>query len=111
MSEITILKVNLQRATIYGEGASKYPNAKQKIYVIGKLSEPVIKNNKIILKEGRRVQIIFCHNNLKLALENIAKFDGVLSFFVDLQGDSYSATLDSDGNELPKFETDSLCEL
>ena len=112
MSEIFFLKINLQRATVYGEGTSKYPNSKQRIYITGKTKEPVIHNNKIVLKEGRRVQVLYYHNNLKLALESIAKFNGSLTFMIESSADDINSriTLDNEGNELPKFDSDKICE-
>ena len=106
------IRLKLQRATFYGQTFSKYSNSKQKIYITGKILDPIISNNQIVLKEGRRVQVLYYYDNLSVALEAIAKFDGNLSFLIDYNSETFlgNSTIDSDGNELIKIETSSICE-
>ena len=102
------LKIKLQRATFYGPSTSKY-SARQKIYITGQVVEPVIQNNTIVLKEGRRVSVNYVYDKLNLALQNIAKFDGTLVFLIETSNFDDKIT-DYQGNELTKFTTDALCE-
>ena len=103
------LKIKLQKATFYGPSASKY-SSRQKIYITGQVLDPVIQNNQIIIKEGRRVSVNYLYDKLSTALEIIGKFEGTVVFLIN-SSDSLDDTItDYQGNELQKFTTDSVCE-
>ena len=102
------IRLKLVRATFYGCSGK---NSSQKIYLTGTLSEPIIQNNSIVLKEGRRVQVLYSFQSLQLALESIAKCDCNLTFLIKWTSDTLSNTIvDYQGNEVVKVTSDSLCE-
>ena len=103
------LKIKLQRASFYGSSTSKY-SGKQKIYITGQVLEPVIQNNTIVLKEGRRVSVNYIYDKLSTALETIGQFEGNLAFLIESSNFEDKIT-DYQGNELTKFTTSSICEL
>ena len=103
------LKIKLQRATFYGPSSAKY-SAKQKLYITGQVLEPVIQNNSIVLKEGRRVAVNYVYDKLSLALETIARFEGTLVFLIETDTFNDNFT-DYQGNELTRFTSSAICEL
>ena len=108
MADEKILRITLKllRGTFY---VTK--NKNQKIYITGILTEPIIQNNTIVLKEGRRVQVLYAHDNLSSALRAIADFDSHLTFLVNWSSDSLSNTVvDNQGNEVVKLDSNLLCE-
>ena len=113
MSEIRTfkLRIKLQKAFFYGPSNNKY-SSKQKLYITGRTVEPLISNNKIILKEGRRVSVNYFYDSLSDALRAIANSNSPLSFLIESNSDNLleDTITDSEGNELVKFQTDSLCE-
>ena len=103
------LKIKLQKATFYGPSTSKY-SSRQKIYITGQVLEPVIQNNQIVIKQGRRVSVNYLCDKLSTALETIGKFEGTLVFLIDSSNSLDDTVTDYQGNELTKFTTDSVCE-
>lgn len=101
------IRIKLVRATFYGLNGKSNP----KIYLTGILNDPIIQNNQITLKQGRRVQILYTTNNLPLALSNIAQFDSDLTFLVNWSSEILKNTIvDYQGNEVVKLQSESLCE-
>lgn len=103
------LRIKLQKATFYGPSTSKY-SSRQKIYITGQVLEPVIQNNQIVIKQGRRVSVNYLYDKLSTALETIGKFEGTLVFLIDSSNSLDDTVTDYQGNELTKFTTDSVCE-
>lgn len=100
------IKIKLLRGTFY---AGK--NKSQKIYLTGTLADPIIKNNQLVLKEGRRVQVLYAHDNLSVALRALSDFDPYLTFLVNWSSEILSNTIiDNQGNEVVKLDSDLLCE-
>ena len=103
------LKIKLQKASFYGPSSSKY-SGRQKIYITGQVLDPVIQNNTIVLKEGRRVSVEYIYDKLSVALENIGKYEGTVTFLIE-SANFEEKVVDFQGNELSKFTTDALCEV
>ena len=103
------LKIKLQKATFYGPSSSKY-STRQKIYITGQVLDPVIQNNQIVIKQGRRVSVNYLYDKLSTALQTIGKFEGTLVFLIDSSNSLDEKITDFQGNELTKFTTDSVCE-
>jgi len=104
----TLVRINIKllRGTFYvGKGKT------QKIYITGILSDPIIKNNTIVLKEGRRVQVLYAHDNLSIALRAISDYNQLLTFLINWSSDCLTNTVvDNQGNEVVKLESNLLCE-